>query len=401
MNKVKQAIEQIAQGKFVIVIDDKDRENEGDLIIAADLITADAITFMAKKASGLICLAITPNKATQLNLPLQLHGEHRPSCNTAFTYSIDARFGISTGIPSTDRAHTIKAVLREDASPADFVIPGHIFPLIAKDNGVLERPGHTEAAVDLARLAGLNPAGVICEIMDDNGEMLRDEALLAFAKLYDIPVISTNELIEYRKQTEPQVINDLAKSIHIASETKINTKFGEFTMMTFFCNDDHREHVALIKGKYNSEALVRIHSECLTGDVFSSLHCDCGSQLDLSLEKLAAADFGILIYLKQEGRDIGLTNKLRAYHLQQQGLDTVDANLALNLPVDNRDYQPAIALLNHYQIHDMKLLTNNPDKVNALTKAGFNVKRVEIKIDSHQHNHGYLQTKKHKLAHLI
>lgn len=402
MNKVKKAIEHIKQGKFVIVVDDKDRENEGDLIIAADFVTPEAITFMAKKASGLICLAITAQKAQCMNLPLQMHGQHRPSCNTAFTYSIDARFGISTGISSTDRVHSIQTIMREDVSPADIVVPGHIFPLIAKDNGVLERPGHTESAVDLARLAGLNPAGVICEIMNDQGMMITGDELFSFAEQYNIPMISTHDLIEYRKQHKPLVNEKSPPSIQIASQTILNTKHGEFSMVTFFCKNDTREHIALIKGdKNNTDATVRIHSECITGDVFSSLHCDCGDQLDTSLKILSQVSLGIMIYLKQEGRDIGLTNKLRAYNLQQQGLDTIEANQALGLPIDNRDYQPAIDFLKQYQLTHINLLTNNPDKIAAIKDAEFNVKRLPLIIAENKNNHQYLKTKKTKLAHLL
>jgi len=402
MHKVQNAIEQIKQGKFVIVVDDEKRENEGDLIIAADFITPEAMTFMAKKASGLICLAITQQKADALNLPLQIHGQHRPSCNTAFTYSIDARFGISTGISALDRVHTINTVMQDNACPADIVVPGHIFPLIAKDNGVLERPGHTESAVDLARLAGLNPAGVICEIMNDDGVMIAGDELMAFAKQYDIPIIATNALIAYRQQHDAIAPVNAISEINIASQTMINTKHGEFTMFTFFYHHDAREHIALIKGNIEqSTALVRIHSECLTGDVFASLHCDCGTQLDQSLQQLANADFGIMIYLRQEGRDIGLTNKLRAYHLQQRGLDTVQANQALDLPVDNRDYSPAIAFLKQYPIKHIDLLTNNPDKIAAINQAGFQVTRLPLIVEENQHNHPYLQTKKHVLEHLL
>jgi len=402
MHNIETAIHSFKNGKFVIVVDDKDRENEGDLIMAADFITPEAITFMAKKASGLICLAITENKAKQLNLKLQRHGEHRPLCNTAFTYSIDARFGISTGISSVDRVHTIKTVMQNNVCPADIVVPGHIFPVIAKAGGVLERPGHTESAVDLAQLAGLNPAGVICEIMNDNGVMIHGDDLMDFAKQYDIPIISTQDLINYRQQHVLNSNIETLSSIKVASETQLNTKYGIFNMITFFYEDDPREHVALIKGDLKcNTGIVRIHSECLTGDVFSSLHCDCGEQLQQSLQTLSEAPLGIMIYLKQEGRDIGLTNKLRAYHLQQQGHDTVDANLMLGLPIDNRHFKPATALLNHYKLSSIQLLTNNPDKVSALKKAGFEVERLPLVVNNNCHNYNYLKTKQEKLAHLL
>jgi 3,4-dihydroxy 2-butanone 4-phosphate synthase / GTP cyclohydrolase II len=402
-NTVEMAIESIKQGKFVIVTDDESRENEGDLIIASEKITEEAISFMAKKASGLICLAITQEKANQLNLPLQQHGDHQPPCQTAFTYSIDARFGISTGISSQDRVRSINVVMNDNACPEDIVIPGHIFPLIAKKQGVLERPGHTEAAVDLARLAGLKPSGVICEIMDDDGSMLRGEKLMQFATLHEIPILSIASLIEYRQQHSLTTPPYDAPLIHIAASTQLQTKFGEFLMLTFFNHSDHREHVALIHGDLNQQtaAKLRIHSECLTGDTFGSLQCDCGQQLEESLQMLAQSQLGILIYLRQEGRDIGLTNKLRAYALQSKGYDTVDANLALGLPIDNRNFMPVIDFLNHFNIRHVALLTNNPEKMNALSEKGIQVTREALMTQENNHNACYLKTKKEKMAHLF
>lgn len=403
MHNVLQAIQAIKEGKMVIVIDDENRENEGDLIIAAEKITSEAITFMAKKASGLICLAITEQQACRLNLPLQQHGKHKPACSTAFTYSIDARFGVSTGISSQDRKVTIQTAIKDNACPDDIVVPGHIFPLIAKPGGVLERPGHTEAAVDLAKLAGLTPAGVICEIMDEYGVMLCGQALHDFADKHHLPIISVQDLINFQKKNTAQDAANASALVNIASKSVLTTRHGEFTMMTFFCPDDDREHVALIHGDIakGDKAEIRIHSECLTGDVFASLHCDCGAQLDSSLQQLAQAELGILIYLRQEGRDVGLTNKIRAYHLQAQGLDTVEANIALNLPIDNRHFAPAQRFLQHFGIREVTIYTNNPHKLEILKAIGISTVRKSIIIEPNFHSESYLKAKKEKLAHLL
>lgn len=401
MDPVEPIIEAFARGQMIIITDDDKRENEGDLVMAADKITPEAITFMAKQGSGLICLALSNAMADQLQLPLQQYGSHKSHLETAFTYSIDARFGITTGISAADRVKTIQDVVNPRACPSDIVIPGHIFPIRAKDGGILERNGHTEASVEMAMWANLSAAAVICEIMDDDGTMLRGDDLSAFAKKYDLPMISIEEMIAYRKSRNPDFKMQPINPLHIASECQLKTHYGEFRLVSFYCQKDAREHIALIKGDVRDHLPVRIHSECFTGDLLKSLHCDCGDQLNLALKIISEYPSGIFIYLQQEGRNIGLTNKIRAYHLQNQGLDTVDANLALGLPVDARDYAPAVAFLHYMKVKTLSLLTNNPSKIEALESAGFSVVRLPLLAEAHADNSEYLNTKKNRLRHLL
>lgn len=409
IENINTAISALKAGKGIIIVDHPDRENEGDFMIPAEKITAEILTFMAKKASGLICLAITQEKANALNLPLQQHGKHRPVFNTAFTYSVEAREGVTSGISAADRVHTIQTIIKKNATPEDIAIPGHIFPLIAETGGVLTRPGHTEAAVSLAMYAGYTPAAVIVEIMGNNGEMLKGKALKAFAEQHDCPIVSIAELITYEKlqkntpTTHPtKNTKNLLPTLKIEATAKLETEAGSFIMAGFTFQKE--EYFALFTRMpaQDASATLRIHSACLTGDVFGSKHCDCGQQLTNSLEALQKADLGICLYLPQEGRGIGLLNKIKAYHLQQtQGLDTVDANLALGLPVDKRDYTPVIALLQHFGLSNIQLLTNNPQKLSALTKAGFNVQRSPLSSDPTQTNQYYLKTKKNKCGHFL
>lgn len=403
---VKNAITAFSQGHMVLVTDAHHREDEADLIIAAEKVTSDAINFMCTHGKGLICLALTETKADTLNLPLQLRQKSNPiHHHTAFTLSIDARRGIKTGISAKDRAHTIETVMKDDCTPHDLIVPGHIFPLRAQQGGVLVRPGHTEAAVDLALLAGLKPAGVICEVIDDQGEMLRGDAVKAYAAKHDIPLLSIEELIAYLKENplHHQQMTVHNQTITIAAETPLVTEYGKFTCMTFFVSPDPHEHVALIAGDPATwtEPLVRIHSECLTGDVLGSLQCDCGAQKALALKAIAEKG-GVFIYLRQEGRGIGLTNKIKAYAKQHhQDLDTVEANVALGLPADDRDYHAAALLLQHLGINHMHLLTNNPTKITSLQQYITKITRVPLLTPANPHNTRYLQTKQRKFGHWL
>lgn len=389
---IDEAIEDIKKGRMVIVVDDEDRENEGDFIMAADKITPEAINFMATYGRGLICVPVTPGRAKELDLDLMVKSNDALH-QTAFTVSIDSVYG-GTGISASDRALTIREMVRADARPEEFMRPGHIFPLIAKEGGVTERPGHTEAAVDLARLAGLHPAGVICEIIDDDGTMARRDRLFELAKQYQMKMITIADLIKYKEKGVPR----LKKT----SEIDFPNKYGEFKLHMFEKDAEH--HFALVKGDLSKmEApIVRIHSECLTGDVFGSLRCDCGEQLAESMKAIEDAGSGILIYLRQEGRGIGLPNKIKAYTLQDQGIDTVDANLRLGFQSDLREYGAAAEILKLLNIREIKLMTNNPDKIEGLKS--FHIKIVErlpIEIAAQERNHRYLLTKKEKMGHFI
>jgi 3,4-dihydroxy 2-butanone 4-phosphate synthase/GTP cyclohydrolase II len=396
-NSIEEALLDLRAGKMVIVVDDEDRENEGDFVMAAEMITPDAVNFMATIGRGLICTPLSSEVAQKFDLSLQVQS-NTASLGTAFTVTIDARKGITTGISSADRSHTIKLLTEATTTASDFARPGHIFPLIAKDGGVLERPGHTEASVDLSKLAGLAPVGVICEIMNPDGSMARLPELTVLAKQHQLKIISIADLIVYRKMKEGLIT--CVESVPLPS------KFGDFQLYVFRSETLKQEHMALVKGDItllqNPGTLVRVHSECFTGDIFGSFRCDCGEQLSSSMQTIEEAGSGIVIYLKQEGRGIGLLNKVRAYQLQDQGLDTADANLHLGFPVDLRDYTMAAQILSHFGMEDIRLLTNNPQKIDGLKKLGIkNIERVPLEMNAHRKNAQYLFTKKMKLGHLL
>jgi 3,4-dihydroxy 2-butanone 4-phosphate synthase/GTP cyclohydrolase II len=395
LENIEGALDDLKQGKMIILVDDKDRENEGDLVVAADHVTADHINFMASQGKGLICLPMAESMIQKLQLPMMVEDNKSPY-RTAFTVSIEAKKGVSTGISAYDRAHTIKTAISATATPADLVSPGHMFPLKARNLGVLERQGQTEGSVDLAKLAGLTPAAVICEIMCDDGQMARGDALQLFADEHDLRIVSIEELINYRL-TREILVDELA-----SSPIQLN-ELGEFTIKVFSSRSDNLQHIALIKAPFNQQPpLVRVHSECLTGDIFSSSRCDCGSQLQSSLNMIAEQG-GIMIYMRQEGRGIGLVNKIKAYALQQEkGLDTVEANNYLGLPADNRDYAISAQILRYLGVTQLRLITNNPKKIEGLTKYGIEViERQSIEMEPNCHNKMYLQTKQEKLGHLF
>jgi 3,4-dihydroxy 2-butanone 4-phosphate synthase / GTP cyclohydrolase II len=393
---IEDAIEDIRAGKMVVVCDAPDRENEGDLTMAAQFATPDAINFMATNGRGLICLALTPDRCDELGLDL-MTAKNESGFKTAFTISVEAREGVSTGISAHDRAHTIQVAVDPRSEAHDLVQPGHVFPLKAKGGGVLERAGQTEAAVDLARLAGLIPAGVICEVMKDDGTMARVPDLVEYCEEHELKMITVADLIAYRQRTE--------RLIERVAEAVLPTAFGEFTAIGFRSLVDGKHHVAMVKGEVDGEPdiLVRMHSECLTGDVFHSLRCDCGQQLESALAMIEREGRGVLVYLAQEGRGIGLLNKLRAYKLQEEnGLDTVEANVALGLPVDLRDYGIGAQILKDLGLSSIRILTNNPKKIIGLEGYGLSVsEQLPIQPIANPHNEGYLRTKRERMGHAI
>jgi 3,4-dihydroxy 2-butanone 4-phosphate synthase/GTP cyclohydrolase II len=380
---------------MVVVCDAEDRENEGDLTVAAQFATAAALNFMATHGRGLICLALTPERCDRLGLEAMVTDNESPY-GTAFTVSIEAREGVSTGISANDRARTVEVAIDPGSRPSDLVRPGHIFPLRARPRGVLERTGQTEAAVDLARLAGLNPAGVICEIMNEDGTMARVTDLERFCAHHGLRMITVSDLIAHRHRQERFVTR--------AAETRMPTRFGEFRAIGYETAADGKPHVAIVKGDVRDQrdVLVRIHSECLTGDVLGSLRCDCGIQLEDALRRIEAERRGVLLYLSQEGRGIGLLNKLRAYVLQDEGFDTVDANLELGLPADMRDYGVAAEMLADLGVRSVRLLTNNPAKIHGLESHGVQITgEISIAHPAGAHNERYLRTKARRLGHRI
>jgi 3,4-dihydroxy 2-butanone 4-phosphate synthase/GTP cyclohydrolase II len=399
MNTTEQLIEDIRSGKMVVLIDDEDRENEGDLVLAADFVTPETINFMAKEARGLICLSLTHEQIERLQLPLMVREETNFSPNkTAFTVSIEASKGVSTGISAADRAHTIRIASRLDAKPSDVITPGHIFPIRAKDGGVLKRAGHTEGSIDLCRLAGLSPAAVICEVMNDDGTMARVGDLKTFAKKHGLKIGTIVDLIKYRLENE-SLVEEVAHA-------KLPNRFGEdFEVRAFRSVLDGTEHLVMQLGdisKGDQACLVRVHSECMTGDVFGSTRCDCGPQLHKAMEMISREGRGVILYLRQEGRGIGLVNKIRAYSLQDKGLDTVEANVHLGFPPDARDYGIGAQILRSIGLKKIRLLTNNPSKRVGLKGYGIEVLgRVPLVAETHKNNAAYLNVKRDKMGHVF
>lgn len=398
-NAIEEAIEAFRNGEMLIVIDDPDRENEGDLVVAAEKVTPEAINFMAKYGRGLICLPATAKRLDELKLPLMVPDtrKHPHISNvSAYTISIDAKDGISSGISAYDRALTVKKFIDPSSSPDDFIRPGHIFPLRAMEGGVLVRAGHTEATVDLAKLANLYPAGMLCEIMNEDGTMARVDELLKFSKKHKLKIITIADLIAYRRRTE--------KLVRRLADVFFPTAYGEFRLIAYESDIDDKPHIALVKGSVNREEpiMVRIHSECLTGDVFKSLRCDCGEQISRSLQMIEANGEGVFLYMRQEGRGIGLINKLKAYKLQDEGLDTVEANQKLGFEADLRDYGIGAQILVDLGIKKIRMLTNNPMKVAGLEGYGLEiVEIIPIRAPVSKYNRKYLKTKKDKMGHMI
>jgi 3,4-dihydroxy 2-butanone 4-phosphate synthase/GTP cyclohydrolase II len=393
---IPDAVAAIARGEIIVVVDDEDRENEGDLIMAAEAATPETITFFVRHTSGVICAPLTGDRLDELDIPLMVR-DNTESHRTAFTYSVDYVHGTSTGISASDRATTIRALIDPATRPADLARPGHIFPLRYSEGGVLKRAGHTEAAVDLARLAGMDPAGVLCEIVNDDGTMARVPDLIEFCKEHGLLMVTIAQLIKYRRQNE--------KLIRRVAEARIPTPWGDFTSYVYESVLDGEQHVAMVRGAVQGESdvLVRVHSECLTGDVFHSLRCDCGVQLHAAMEKIADEGLGVLVYLRgHEGRGIGLGHKIRAYSLQEEGRDTVDANVELGLPVDSREYGIGAQILNDLGITTMRLMTNNPSKFGGLEGFGLEITdRVALESAPNPENIEYLRTKRERMGHLL
>jgi 3,4-dihydroxy 2-butanone 4-phosphate synthase / GTP cyclohydrolase II len=392
---IDEAIDEIRAGRFVVVVDDPDRENEGDLVIAAQFATPEAINFMATHARGLICLCLTEERADHMGLrPMTEHNE--APLGTAFTVSIEAREGVTTGISAADRSRTIQVAIHPESTAHDLVQPGHVFPLRAKPGGVLERIGQTEAAVDLARLAGLGPAGVVCEIMNEDGTMARVRDLVPYCERHDLKMITVADLVEYRRRRE--------KLVERGAAVRLPTEFGDFNAIAFREKLSGKTHLALVRGEVDGaeNVLVRVHSECVTGDVFHSLRCDCGEQLDQALAQIDSEGCGVLLYMAQEGRGIGLLNKLRAYELQEQGLDTVEANLELGFPADARDYGIGNQILADLGLTTIRILTNNPKKLVGIDGFGLTVtEQVPIEVSPNSENRRYLAAKRDKLGHRL
>jgi 3,4-dihydroxy 2-butanone 4-phosphate synthase/GTP cyclohydrolase II len=395
-NIIDEAIDDIAKGRMVILCDDEDRENEGDLCMAAEKVTPEAINFMAKNGRGLICLSLTPERVGELNLPMMTDDNTSPF-GTAFTVSIEAKRGVTTGISAADRARTILTAIDPNTKPEDLARPGHIFPLKARPGGVLQRAGQTEGSVDLARLARLYPAGVICEIMNDDGTMARVPELMEVAKRHNLKIVTIKDLIKYRMRTESFV----KRLVTVKMPTEHG---GEFNAIAYTNDIDNNIHIALVKGEIRpeDEVLVRVHSQCLTGDIFGSRRCDCGEQLHKAMEMVEEEGKGVILYMKQEGRGIGLINKLRAYELQDKGFDTVEANIKLGFKPDLRDYGIGAQILVDLGVRKMRLMTNNPKKIVGLEGYGLKVvERVPIEVNPHDKNITYLKTKKRKLGHIL
>jgi len=392
---IDEAIEDMRQGRMIILVDDEDRENEGDLCMAAEMATPEAINFMATHGRGLICLSMTSEKVAALNLPMMAEN-NTSTFGTAFTVSIEASKGVTTGISAADRATTIRAAVNPDALPSDLSRPGHVFPLKARPGGVLQRAGQTEGSVDLARLAGLDPSGVICEIMNADGTMARIPELMKFAKEHGLKIVTVKDLITYRMRTEHMVSR--------AAEVTLPTDFGDFHAIAYTNEVDPLVHVALIKGNIEKDkpVLVRVHSECLTGDVFASMRCDCGEQIHSAMKLIEKEGSGVILYMRQEGRGIGLVNKLKAYELQDQGLDTVEANKELGFKADLRDYGIGAQILVDLVVKDMRIITNNPKKIIGLEGYALKVvERVPLEVSPHEKNIAYLKTKKKKMGHIL
>ncbi len=394
-NKITDAVEAYKKGEIIVVVDDEDRENEGDLIMAAEYCTAESINFMSKEGRGLICVALPEERATTLGIELMVR-DNTALHQTRFTISVDAKEGTTTGISSHDRAKTVQVLIDPDSKPADLARPGHIFPILAAEGGVLRRAGHTEASIDMAKLAGLNRSGVLCEIIDDDGSMAKLPRLKELSEKFNLKLISVRDIIEFRRRNE--------KLVKLVEKVKMPTKNGNFVLHLYENNLSGENHVALVKGDVSQEKpiLVRVHSECLTGDALGSLRCDCGDQLDAAMGKIEEEGTGIILYMRQEGRGIGLKNKILAYHQQELGKDTVEANEALGFKPDLRDYGIGAQILVDLGVRKMKLMTNNPKKVVGLDAYGIEItERVPIEIAPQENSKKYLETKRDKLGHLI